>query len=81
MLEGIKRDVFLSCIDVISFQELQKNFINTPDYELAAILNTFENQNIVFREDDYYLSLPLNYQKIRNQVRKRKVGQLFTTLI
>jgi len=81
MLEGIKRAVFLSCIDVISFQEVQKKFTNTPDYELAAILNTFENQNIIFREDSYYLSLPLNYQKIRNQLRRRKIEQLSTNLI
>lgn len=81
MLEGIKRTVFLSCIDVISFQEIQNRFTNIPDYELAAILNTFENQNIVFREDNYYLSLPLNYQKIRNQLRRRKIEQLPKNLI
>ncbi len=81
MLEGIKREVFLSCIDVISFQEIQKKLTNTPDYELAAILNTFENQNIVFREDNDYLSIPINYQKIRNQLRRRKREQRSTAVI
>jgi len=81
MLEGIKRVVFLSCLDVISFQEIQKKFTNTPDYELAAILNRFENENIVFQEDKDYLSLPLNYQKIRNQLRRRKIEQRSTNVI
>lgn len=80
MLEGIERAVFLCCIDVTSFQAIQKKLTTTPDYELAAILNTFEKQNIVFREDNHYLVLPLNYQKMRNQVRKRKREQHSTDL-
>lgn len=61
MLNSIERDVLLACSNVTSYRQLQQSLSHITDYELAAILHSFEENNIVFREDDYYLCLPLNY--------------------
>ena len=59
ILDETERKIFLACIDVISIHELQERFPDIPDFKLAAILDTFEQNGIVFHEDDCYLSLPL----------------------
>ena len=59
-LNKLERDVFLSCTDVISYKKLQEKLPHIPDYQLAAILHSLEENDIVFREDDFYLSLPLS---------------------
>jgi len=61
VLNEIERDILLSCIDIISYQELKKEFPNIPDYQLTAILRTFEKNNLIFKEDEYFLTLPLQY--------------------
>lgn len=60
-LNQIEREVFLLCTNVISYDDLQE-CLNIPDYKLAAILHSFEESKIVFREKDCYLSLPLKYK-------------------
>ena len=55
-----ERDVFLLCLDIISFQDLQ-NKIHIDSQELKHILVDFEDNGIIFRENDRYLSLPLSY--------------------
>ncbi len=57
-------DVFLSCIDVISYQELQQKFSYVEEFQLNEILTSFEQSAIIFKEDYLYLSLPLSYNKI-----------------
>jgi ribosomal peptide maturation radical SAM protein 1 len=59
VLNDLERRVFLSCVDIISFRELQKRFIDIPEYELTAILQSFEQNGLLFVEDDHYLCLPL----------------------
>jgi hypothetical protein len=59
VLNDLERRVFLSCIDVISFRELKKRFIDVPEFELTAILQSFEQNGLLFVEDDWYLCLPL----------------------
>jgi ribosomal peptide maturation radical SAM protein 1 len=61
-LNKLERDIFLACTDVISFPELKEKLSHIPDFKLAAILDTFEQHKILYREDEYYLSLPLNYR-------------------
>jgi len=56
--------VFLACLDVISFDTLHQHFSEMPEYKLAAMLHTIEKNGIVFKEDEYYLSLPLSINKI-----------------
>ena len=63
VLDEVEREIFLSCTDVVSFKELQDRFPDIPEYQLAAILYTFEKKGILFREDDRFLSLPLSYRK------------------
>ena len=74
-----ERDVFLSCCDVISFEKLQDKLPHMPDYQLAAILHSFEKNGIVFREDDSYLSLPLCYSLVMNQHSKKEQQSLLYT--
>jgi len=64
VLDETERAVFLSCLDVISYTKLQEKFPDMPDYQLAAILNSFEKSGIVVKEDEWYLSLPLDYSKV-----------------
>ncbi len=73
VLDERERMVFLSCIDVISFQELQDRYPHIPDYELAAILDTFEQNGLVFCEDEHYLSLPLQYGRLFGTRQKNMV--------
>ena len=75
ILDEIERAIFLSCIDVISFQKLSRIFSHIPDHQLAAILHTFEKNGIVFQEDNYYLSLPLRYSQVIYQLPKRELQQ------
>ena len=72
ILDELERAVFLSCIDVISFEKLAKLLSYIPDYKLAAILHTFEQNGIVFREGNDYLSLPLRYGKTSGEVLDEK---------
>lgn len=60
ILNEIEREIFLSCTDIISYYELENKFSNIPDYQLTAILHTFEKNGIVFKDDNHYLSLPLH---------------------
>ena len=62
-LDEYEREIFLSCEDIISYNELIKKFSNIPEYQLISILRTFEKMGLVFVEDNYYLCLPLNYKK------------------
>ena len=70
VLNELERRVFLSCINIISFKELQKRFIDVPEFELIAILQSFEQNGLLFVEDDYYLCLPLRC-RVQNTSEKR----------
>lgn len=59
VLNQLEREIFLSCDNVISFRELQKKLSHIPENDLNNTLKIFEETGIVFREDNYYLSLPL----------------------
>ncbi len=78
VLNEVEREIFLSCIDIISLQELEEKFSNIPNYQLTAILYTFEKNGIVFKEDNYYLSLPLQYNVKFSKYAKKELAS--TTL-
>ncbi len=59
VLNELERQVFLSCIDIISFREIQRRFPDVPEYELVAILQSFEHNRLIYVEDDCYFCLPL----------------------
>jgi hypothetical protein len=71
-LNEIERKIFLTCINIISIQELKEKFSSISEEELLQILIGFEESGIVFREDDYYLSLPLRYSTINYKHVKRE---------
>ena len=64
ILDKLERKIFLNCKDVKSFEKIQEEFSELEDFKLAAIMHSFEESGIVFREDNYYLSLPLSYSII-----------------
>jgi len=72
VLDEIEREIFLACLDVISFEDLQTRFSNIPEYHLAAILHTFESKGLVFQEDNRYLSLPLCYKNTSHKLFKEE---------
>lgn len=59
-LNEIERKIFLACTNIISLQELQEEFFNIPDFQLMAILHSFEQKGIVYTENDHFVNLPLN---------------------
>jgi len=61
VLNELERAVFLACVNVMSLQQLQQRFTNVPEFELIAMLQSFEQNGLVFVEDEHYLSLPLRF--------------------
>jgi len=80
VLDQTERDVFLGCSDVISFNKLQELFPHIADHELAAMLHTFEEKGIVYREDDFYLGLPLNYRLLMGISPEKPQKQVISNL-
>ena len=74
-LNEYEREIFLSCQDIISYNELIKKFSNIPEYQLVSILRTFEKLGLVFVEDNYYLCLPLNYKKCLGIIKDNSLPQ------
>jgi len=60
--EQISWDEALDTI-AIKLNDLKEKFSDAPEFKLVATLYTYEKMGIVFQEDNYYLSLPLNYKK------------------
>ncbi|UCB58812.1 MAG: RiPP maturation radical SAM C-methyltransferase [Thermoplasmatales archaeon] len=59
LLNEIERKIFLSCIDIASYNELKIQFPNLFEEKLKNILQSFVENGILFEEDDYYLALPI----------------------
>jgi ribosomal peptide maturation radical SAM protein 1 len=59
VLNELERAVFLACVDMVSLQQLQQMFTNVPEFELIAMLQSFEQNGLVFVEDELFLCLPL----------------------
>ncbi|MFO7677028.1 MAG: RiPP maturation radical SAM C-methyltransferase [Thermoplasmatota archaeon] len=67
MLNNDERNVFLACTDVISKTELVNNFIDMGPSNIETILNGFVQAGIVYKENEWYVSLPISYQKYYNK--------------
>ena len=72
VLNELERSVLLSCIDIISGKELQRKFLDVPEFELTAILQSFEQNGLVFAEDEHYLCLPLRCRAKNTQDKKEE---------
>jgi hypothetical protein len=74
-LDAFERQIFLECIDIASFTHLKKTFKETPEKTIIDILKTFEEAGLIFKESDFYLSLPLQYSDrkiVKNEVSETK---------
>ena len=71
-LNKTERDLFLACTDVISMGELKNQFSQLTPNEIEEILHSFIEAGIVYKEDNLYLSLPLNYHTYydKNQIKE-----------
>jgi ribosomal peptide maturation radical SAM protein 1 len=63
-LNALERKIFLSCIDVINFDKLKNKFPDISEKTLHDILTSFEESDIIYREDESYLNLPLRYSLV-----------------
>jgi len=63
-LDETEREIFLSCIDIITFSKLKEKIPNIPESKLQDILKSFEENGIIYREYDSYLSLPLRHSLV-----------------
>jgi ribosomal peptide maturation radical SAM protein 1 len=59
VLNELERTVFLACVDVVSLRQLRQRCAHIPEFELIAILQSFEQNGLVFAEDEHYICLPL----------------------
>jgi len=74
VLNELERKIFLACIDVISYHDLQMQFSDVPNSQLIDILKSFVQSGIVFHEDNNYLSLPLRFNnKSIYQLSKKEI--------
>ncbi|MDG6218967.1 MAG: radical SAM protein, partial [Candidatus Thermoplasmatota archaeon] len=62
MLNNDERKVFLACTNVISETEVKEKVAHINSSELNKILTSFIETGIVYKEDEWYLSLPISYQ-------------------
>jgi radical SAM superfamily enzyme YgiQ (UPF0313 family) len=65
VLDELERRIFLFCKNVEKFYDIKLKFRDFDEKKLKIILNNFERKNIMLREEDRYLSLPLCYEKIK----------------
>jgi ribosomal peptide maturation radical SAM protein 1 len=72
VLNELEREIFISCLDVISLDRLRDKFVSIPEYELVAILQSFEKIGIIFVENDHYLSLPLSFALVHSRSQEIK---------
>jgi ribosomal peptide maturation radical SAM protein 1 len=74
-LDEIEREIFLSCLDVISFDKIKENLPHLSEDKIHSTLKDFEESNILFREDDRFLSLPLRYKssEIKKEITTQKL--------
>jgi len=74
-LNEIERKIFLSCINIVSFEKLKEKISDISENDLIDALETFVGCGIIFKEDDLYLSLPLSYSKIFRNLNQGKIEQ------
>jgi len=80
VLDKIERKIFLSCLDVTSFDELKEKFSSVSKEQLKMILNDFEENKLIFKENDRYLSLPLEYRRCVGISKEKDVDEILTSI-
>jgi hypothetical protein len=74
-LNETERKIFLACIDIKSYNELKEYISDITEEELNNTLETFKKCDIVYEEDNFYLSLPLCYNKCLGRYNTIKSNQ------
>ena len=76
ILDNLEREIFLACKDVISLEKIKEQFANLSDQQIITILDTFEKKGILFREDNYFLSLPLKIDALVDKNQEKQHSQI-----
>jgi hypothetical protein len=63
VLNENERRVFLSCEDITTFKEINHKLSNLPEQNIKDILEELIKNNILYQENDSFISLPLNASK------------------
>jgi len=64
-LNKFERDILLSCMDLISYQELRKLCSHISDDQFQSILTALKNKGIIFNEENHFFALPLREAIVR----------------
>jgi coproporphyrinogen III oxidase-like Fe-S oxidoreductase len=72
VLNTQERDIIFACEDVISYSKLKEKLTKITESELKNTLKIFVEAGILFKEDDFYLTLPLNYRKVTGNFYKKE---------
>jgi ribosomal peptide maturation radical SAM protein 1 len=76
VLNKFERDLFLSCLDVVTFNEICERFSYVSENKLLESLQSFVQNGIVFMENEKFLALPLRYNLIYSKKPKKKSDSL-----
>ena len=71
-LDQNERKIFLDCKDVITIEKIKEKNQDLSENKILEILKSFEEAGIIFREYDSFLSLPLSYNTLYNNIEQSK---------
>ncbi|MEF8848286.1 MAG: RiPP maturation radical SAM C-methyltransferase [Candidatus Thermoplasmatota archaeon] len=72
ILDEIEREIFLYCNEKKSYDQIKKHMSFIGEEKIKSILQNFEKKDIMFRQNDFYLSLPL---KIKDRPKKSGISK------
>lgn len=78
-LTEIERKIFLGCCDIVTFKQLSEKLSDISENDLVEILESFVECNIIFKEENCYLSLPLNYKNSLGRFDKEIINKINTS--
>jgi hypothetical protein len=81
ILDKIERKILLSCIDISSFEEIKLQNTDLSDEKLNEILKNFVESGILFKEDEYYLTLPFEINLSQKQAIKESIEKQIMEII
>ena len=79
VLDKNEREVFLSCKNVVSLKKIISELNNISEKRIREILKSFIQIGIVFKEEEWYLSLPLEYNCVFKNTNKMKYTEKLQT--
>ena len=79
ILDENERDVFLSCKNIVSLKKIISELNNISEKRIREILKSFIQIGIVFKEEEWYISLPLEYNCVFKNINNMKYTEKLQT--